>query len=252
MTDNTPWKMIKINLDFVEKIVGHQWMEDWVHIMRNNFGRVGQDIPPLASRWLKAKDELAAAEFTGNLTFSPSTLYTIQLGQYMKVLYDTQGFANQLSLLKNTDSFYNSCFCLSVAAAYRQMGCSLAFLTGQHAPDLELHNTQGTIPVATQTVTANSFDQLWALLPSNLAKVLTKLPAEGIIYLELPLPLEHISSLLPKIKDVCSNHKLAIPNHNAVVLASATTLHYAPWGVKYTYLPLFNADVYTELILCNR
>ena len=247
MTDKTPWEMLKSSLDFVEKMVGHHWMEDWVHIMRNNFGRVGQDIPPLAFRWLKAKDELAAAEFTGQLSFSPSTLHTIQLGKYMEILDNAIGFTNQLPLLKNTASFYTSCFRLAVAAAYKQRGNRLALLFGQHTPDIELHTTHGTIAIITQTVTANSFGELLATLPNELENALTKLPAMGIVYLELPLPAEHFSSLVPKIKDTCRN--FSIPNHTAVVLASATTVNHAPWGVDYVFLPLFNDETYTDSLL---
>lgn len=231
-----------MSLDIVEKMVGHRWIEDWVHIMRNNFGRVAQDIPPLASRWLRAKDELAAAELTNEPSFSPATLYTIQLGENMSILSDTPGFDQQLALLRGHDSFYTSCFRLTIAAAYVQRDIPLT-LSSQPAPDIQLHTPMGTIPVITQPVAAQSFAQLSDKVIKTLESTLGRLPQGGIIYLELPIPPEHITALLPQIK---GKNNLSIPRQVALVLAAATPMKR---GVEYSFMPLFNTETYNSLLL---
>lgn len=227
-------------------MVGHEWMENWVHIMRDNFGRLTQDIPPLASRWLKAQDELAAAHLTGKTPLSPPTLFTVQLGKDMKILANTPGFTNQLALLKNHTSFHRGCFRLAVAAAHVRRGDKLTFLIDQHSHwDLVLQPDHGPIPVITKPITAHNLNQLLTSLISELRHTTLGVTNGGIIYLELPLPPEHIPPLLAKIKDACNS--IDISSQVTVVLATATIMKHHPWEVKYTYWPLGNAQYYPVL-----
>ncbi|MBO8138316.1 MAG: hypothetical protein H0Z40_09325 [Desulfotomaculum sp.] len=174
----------------IEKIVGQNWMEDWVHNIRDNHGRSNQDnIPLLASWWLKASDELGYSQLTGSFVVSESTLRLVRLVSDLQTLVNTTGFNSQLPFLKkDKKSFFHLCCRLNTAAEYVRQGAELTLFTGIDEPDFVLHKPE-ELAVAVTVPTITNTNQLTSILPPALSASLNRLPnRSGIIFIDLPLP----------------------------------------------------------------
>lgn len=112
-------KILEASLVFIEQTVGRDWIEEWVHNIRDNFERTNQYTPPLAMMWLKAKEELAMGELTGFYTPSDKMLHLAELGDNLKTLRGVTGFKGLIPLLKgDMADFINACRILGTAADY--------------------------------------------------------------------------------------------------------------------------------------
>jgi hypothetical protein len=181
---------LKNILDFIEKLVGHEWMEDWVHGMRDNFGRLPQNVPPLAISWLKAKDELAAYELTDRLMVSESTARLLQLGNNLNLLKGIEDFDYQISLLKgNVKQYSAACYRIFIAANYYQRKVEFKFSQYLTQPDLTLANGNEEIPVVTIAPVLETTSLLFNKVHTIIKNAVARLPiGEGIIYIDYPLP----------------------------------------------------------------
>ncbi|MEG6615562.1 hypothetical protein V6C27_03860 [Peptococcaceae bacterium 1198_IL3148] len=177
-------------LDFIEKIAGHDWMENWVHGMRDNFGRLPQNVPPLAVSWLKAKDELAAFQLTDNLKLSESTVRLLQLGDDLKLLRDYKDIGHQITLLKgNVEQYSHVCYQMYIAAHYHRKKVNFILPSDISQPDLTLLDKHQQTAVATVAPVLENGSMLVKNLPLIINNIVTKLANKvKVIYIDFPLP----------------------------------------------------------------
>ncbi len=213
----------KKQLAVIEKTVGTQWLEHWVHNMRDDYGRAYDASPPLAVAWLKANDELAMAELTGGFTPAESTLRLIRLAADLNNLQHITGFSKILDRLKgNVDDFSTACYQLSIANGYLNYSEHITLNNGDNCPDIIVHFSAGDLGVVTLAPVIDSTAEILPIAAVKLAEGIAKLNnQQGIVYLDLPLPLKDTPLQFLEAVTAKLHNKLKLPENCYLIVTTA-------------------------------
>ncbi|WP_031513917.1 hypothetical protein [Desulfofalx alkaliphila] len=209
------------NLSFIEQTVGKDWLENWVHHMRDNMGRMQYRVPPLALLWLKAKDELALGQLRGHVVPSESTLRIARLGSNLEALTRVPGYNEQIPLLKQGQQiFLHVEYRLDVAAtlARQKLKLFLAHKTGD--PDIKLGLSAKEVAVYTIRAEIGGNKDLKDLGLSAIAEDIKAIKPPAVLYVDLPpMAIYTLEQLLTQGAELMAKN-IAMPSGIEVILST--------------------------------
>ena len=120
-------------LDKIEYTVGTDWLEKWVHEIKElefaaapikSYRELSESIPPLAVIWCMASDELIMISLTGSVKMTGVLSVAYEIGSNIFACEHLLGFTEHLKLLKSNDKsvFQESRYLLAIAAGYSGLG----------------------------------------------------------------------------------------------------------------------------------
>ena len=242
-------EQLRKQLAFIEETVGTKWLENWVHSIRDNYGRAYDTTPPLAVSWLKAHDELGMAELLGSFSPDESTLRLVRLAADLSALQNIPGIDKILNRLKGSvDDFSTACYLLSIAAGYKSMHIQFSLNNNTFAPDITLHFSGNDFPVLTSAPTVHTAAKVVQLAEAKMLEGIKKLNGrQGLIYLDLPLPAKDAPQQF--LETVAEKLLVNLPPSNNYLIITTTFVEAGSKNQKLrrTFKPLnipANVDVY--------
>lgn len=128
-TDDLP-----VYLMAIEKTAGSRWLHDQVQLIRSADPRLEigaspdrSGIHPLASAWLRAREEFMSYEITGRAAFSEETCLIAGLGRDLNQVAGLNGYPAQKNRLLEQSLFNTASYEISIAAGYIRQGYRVEF-----------------------------------------------------------------------------------------------------------------------------
>ncbi len=215
-------EQLKKQLAFIEETVGTDWLENWVHSIRDDYGRAYNSTPPLAVSWLKAHDELAMAELLGSFTPDESTLRLSRLAADLAALQNTAGINKILNRLKGSvDEFSTACYQLSIAVGYRNMSKQVSLCDSTLPFDIIIRLSAADFPVVTLAPVVHTAAEVIQSAKAKLLEGIKKLNGNhGLIYLDLPLPTKDAPQQFLETVSEELLYKYNLPNNNYLIITT--------------------------------